>query len=154
MPVRRNIARDLTEKFTGVQVWDGRVGECVTMPTTAYEQATDAADLLFEFVVTRIDWARVLIEATSRHLSLLNADAHPTFRSSGFDMDDEKPCGECVEAALLMTDRDPTGSGWVSDGKPTPTPYRIRQLAGTAAGVPDYAAGLAEAVRHRRAITD
>jgi hypothetical protein len=145
MPVRAKAGRYITELFAGGQ-WFSH-GECQTMPHADYEAAREAGDALFEAVVENIDWNRVLIEATSRHLSLVVKDCHPPVRGwnpNGSDLEVEKPCAECIREALLAEDRT---MDWVVAGVPTVSPRR-RNAAG------DYAAVLARAITGRRTSTD
>lgn len=136
MPVRDKIATWLGEKFTGGHTWDGRVGECRTMPTEDYYRARDAADALFVHLVDGIDWPRVVLEAMSRHGALEDAGVHPTVRNGWLH---ERLCPDCIREALLAKDR---MIDWVSDGKPTP--------AAPAPDVADYARVLGEALKFRQ----
>ncbi|GAA1110914.1 hypothetical protein GCM10009577_36870 [Streptomyces javensis] len=38
MPNQLAAVRTLTENVVGAQIWDQRVGECETMPTSAYDE--------------------------------------------------------------------------------------------------------------------
>lgn len=89
MPVRRNIVRDLVHRVIGVQVWDGLRGEPVTIPRAEWDLVVDAADQLYDEVIRRIDWKRIHIEASGRHIQL-------------HEWRDEAPCGECIQQALLF----------------------------------------------------
>jgi hypothetical protein len=137
MPVRDRLAGELWEQFTGVHVWDGRVGECKTMPTDDYYAARAAADALFVFLIDRIDWKRVFLDAMGRHGSLIDADIHPKTRD---DWMFPRACPDCVREALLTRDR--LAEGWVTDGKATP--------AAPTEGPHDFAAALAAAVAFRQ----
>jgi hypothetical protein len=103
VPIRDRIAEDIAHDVVGRQVWNGLTGECSTMPTEAWERVKSAADLLFERIVSRVDWSRVLIEAQGRHL--------------GLDHSGEL-CGPCLRDALLSKDRwaDPTAAPPPPDG--------------------------------------
>jgi hypothetical protein len=146
MPVRRKIAGEITELFTGTHIWNGLIGECQTMPTAEFDKARDAADLLFEYVVDRIDWPRVLLEATSRHMALILGECHPKagsgWRARGVEDDLERPCPACIREALLTDDR---MSEWVVNGQPIEAPRRRWTDPR-----PDYAADLARAVTFRQ----
>lgn len=131
MPVRRRVVTYLAEQVVGVHVWNQAVGECATMPTSAYDTNRDAVDVLFERLVCAVDWNRLMLEATARHLS-----SHP-------DMPADKRldglCGRCVREALLAGDR---LHNWPADGVP---PDAVRCDDGR-----DWAAALAVGLKYRR----
>lgn len=146
MPVRRDAASLITYLFIGHHSWNGATAECQSMPTDAYEQTETAADLLYERLVDRLDWSRTVIEASSRHLSLVNAGIHPGPRRgpSREYMSDSgaEICGDCLREALLDTDR---RSRWIADGQPVTSPRRHQPGTGQ-----DPAVVLADSVRHRQ----
>lgn len=63
-----------------------------------YEVAEECEDL-YDHLVNVIDWTRVLLEASGRHLAF----NHGTDEGDPLhlDDDDEAPCGECVREAML-----------------------------------------------------
>ncbi|MFG1872059.1 hypothetical protein [Micromonospora arborensis] len=129
MPIRRNIVRDLVHRIVGAQVWDGLRGEPVTMPLAEWELVVDAADQLYDEVIRRIDWQRIHIEATSRHLQVHE------WRGDG-------PCGECFQQALLY-DENGFGLSALHRWAETPTvPERKTR--------PDWVPIFASALRWRR----
>lgn len=133
MPERHKAASWLAELFAGVQTWDGRTGECVTMPTADYDHARAAADRLFLGLVARVDWTRVLIEAAGRCVAL-DHEEHDTGHPYGL------PCGPSVAAALMTTDRVYQQQWTDPDATELPDLDQLEQAA----------ADLAAAVRWRR----
>lgn len=131
MPIRRKIAGEFAEQVVGAHIWNGAIGECETMPTDRYDQTVDTVDVLFERMVDRIDWPRLMIEASARHLS-----THPEQEPFASP---EAPCGACVREALLAGDR-PTD--WPIH---EPPPAAERRDDGR-----DWAADLAAAMGYRR----
>jgi hypothetical protein len=93
MPERREVVTFLTERVVGTHVWDGRTGEPQTIPADRWDATRDAADELWERIVAQVNWNRILIEATSRHLNI-----HPDLPGAALN---EGPCGNCVREALL-----------------------------------------------------
>lgn len=140
MPIRREAARVITEAFTGT-VWFSH-GQCQTMPHDQYEQARVAGDALYELVIDHIDWPRVLIEATSRHLNLVDAGRHPARAPGwrGLQTGPDQPCAGCIREALLADER---VSDWVSGDQQAESPRRRRTL-----GV--FARHLVDAFSYRR----
>jgi len=104
MPVRARIVESLALDAVGTQVWDGRIGQCETMPTEAWYETCEAASIVFERIVDNVDWKRVMIEATGRHF----AAGHPEDSQTGH------VCGDCVREALLSEDR------WANEVEPAP----------------------------------
>lgn len=138
MPVRSKIATWLGEQFAGVQVWDGRIGECRTMPTDDYYANRDAAEALYVALINNIDWPRILIESMSRHGALEDAGKHPDQRHGWMA---ENTCSECIREALLAGDR---LISWIASGEVTPTPPAPEVPDG------DFARVLGEALKYRR----
>lgn len=104
MAVRDRVVEQLTTDVVGVQWWDNSRGhECTTMPTEAYYQTRDAANVLYERIVQRIDMNRILLEAVGRHC----ADGHDEDAVIG------NICGPCVTEALLAE-----GHWWDGPRKP------------------------------------
>lgn len=144
MPVRRQTAAHLTQLFVGEQWWHGTTGECQTMPTAEHDKAFEAADLLWERLIAHIDWARVIIEASSRHLSLVLGNCHPGRPSGIPTSDDAEVCGWCVQEALL--DDEERRGAWVDKtGQAVTAPRRRRPDSDQ-----DPAAVLAAAVQYRQ----
>jgi hypothetical protein len=54
-------------------------------------------------LVEQIDWTRVLLEASGRHVAFGHG-TDDTVDERHLDDDEEAPCGECVQEALLATD--------------------------------------------------
>lgn len=92
MPVRRQASGWLTEQIVGRQVWDGRNGQCVSIPTEKYDTLESTMDKMFVAFVQQIDWNRVCLEAEGRCLSLDHTHS-------------ENACGESIQEALLTLDR-------------------------------------------------
>jgi len=106
MPVRARVGTALAEQVVGAQVWNGLYGECKTMPTDAYDETVAVADVLYERIVDMIDWNRVLIEASSRHLNLVRDGNHRPLRYNIM----EAVCGFCIQEALLTDEHMPRHS--------------------------------------------
>lgn len=92
MPERDKAVTFLTEDLIGSQLWDGRDGECKTMPKADYYAVRDLVDAMFVRLVERMNTNRVLQEASVR-----------CDRSGHKEHDDifPTPCGECLADALL-----------------------------------------------------
>ncbi|MGC4886603.1 hypothetical protein [Micromonospora sp. DT227] len=129
MPVRRNIVRGLVQRVVGVHVWNGLIGEPVTIPRPVWDRVQDAADQLYEEVVRRIDWKRIYIEASARHLQL---HGHR----------DGAPCGDCIEQALLYDER--------GFGLSALHPWTEAPVVPERTTRPDWAGVFADALRWRR----
>jgi hypothetical protein len=78
----------------GPQRWD-HTG-ITSMPEAEYRAHEKAADEEFDAIVNGIDWNRVLLEASGRHVTLHDENDDPAMRDV---------CGECVRSALLTWDR-------------------------------------------------
>lgn len=101
MPERRNTVSRLTEiLFGGPWVWNGLTGEVSEHDRSGitradHEQALQFADDLYLWLVGSVNWPRILIEASSRHLQAAEDDpAHAPQVSYG------DTCGACLAAAL------------------------------------------------------
>lgn len=138
MPVRDRTGEQLTRDVVGIQVFNGLVGVCVTMPNDAYDDVRAAVDALYERFVDAIDWNRIRIEAESRHISLGPAHHRDTHREA------EDVCGDCIREALLVGDGDP--QRWPGGWKDAPTVARTENP-------PDWAAVVAASVGYRRTKT-
>src|SRR4051812_19602314 len=93
MPVRDKAVDTLVSKLTDYESW------------SAPDEVTAEYDAAYCCMIDHIDWQRVFIEAMGRHLAL----EHP------YDDYSALVCPECVNEALLATDR----GGW-TDWKTQP----------------------------------
>lgn len=102
MPVRAKAAATLANTLTGGLSFNnledtvklGPLGERTTVSYDEYEATYDAA---YVAVIDSIDWNRVLIGATQRHLALQEIGEHgEPFGDFGDEL-----CPECVCEALL-----------------------------------------------------
>lgn len=91
------VVKTLTQDVVGQHVWNGARGECQTMPTEQYEAAEEAMAAVLERVVVAVDWPRLLMEASWRHMQL-HPDRKETER---YWSEAEGVCGECLAEALL-----------------------------------------------------
>lgn len=108
MPVRERLVTALTEDAIGAQWWDNSRGhECKSMPTDDYYRTRDAAEVLFERIIDRVDWNRVMLEASGRHFDLLRAGAHPVRGLDLADAFDGIICADCLREALLADETFP-----------------------------------------------
>jgi hypothetical protein len=123
----------------GAQSHNGLTMTCTSIGADYYV-VRDAADAAYCSIIDKIDWNRILLEASARHHSLTDAGCHPQTR--GYNAGRDEMCPDCVRQALLAEDR---LIGWVTQGQPTP--------AEPPADVPggDWARVLADGVRHRGA---
>ncbi|MEU3042244.1 hypothetical protein ACFWC2_14475 [Streptomyces diastaticus] len=100
MPNRRRVVETLTQDVVGAQVFNGLIGECVSMPHADYEAVQDATAAILERVVRAVDWPRLLREASFRH-DIVHPDQEPS-------AEDWSPatgvCGECLAEAMLADD--------------------------------------------------
>lgn len=116
MPVRARLVTSIVEDVVGAQWWDNSRGhECQSMPTEDYYRTDDAANVLYERIIDRIDWNRVMLEASSRHFDLVRAKAHGPAGADLADMFDDIICPDCIREALLCDDTVPR-----HDPKPAP----------------------------------
>jgi hypothetical protein len=89
-----------------------------TITVQEFEETYTAA---YEKMIRSMDWKRVLLEATSRHIELNHGETQKE-RRGVYDWGPDMPCAECIEAALLA------GKTWMSwqDNPPldlVPTPF-------------------------------
>lgn len=114
MPIRNRIVTLLTEDVVGAQWWDNSAGSvCMSMPTDDYDRTRDAAEVLYERIVDRIDWNRILIEASSRHFDLCRAGTHPERSGSKavyWEDLENTICPDCLREAMLADDTRPRHS--------------------------------------------
>lgn len=88
--------------------------ECKTIPHNDYLAVKDLAREIYGRIITRLDWPRILLEASSRHLAL----DHPKDEYHGY------LCAECLEKALMTYDRNISGDQWEFDqNAPEPQAY-------------------------------
>ncbi|MFE6185417.1 hypothetical protein ACFQ6U_13430 [Streptomyces sp. NPDC056465] len=113
-------------------------GEVATMPVEPYEAVTDAMAAILERVAVAVDWRRLLVEASWRHMSL-----HPDRREelTRYQSEAKHVCGECLAEALLQ---ESTGA---PDWEREPNAELRHQAV-------DWAAIVAEALQHRRGIVE
>lgn len=120
MPERRKAISRITERSLGGPfVWDGRTGtiEPGQSATTAdWDEREAKVTELFDLAVDLIDWNRILIAATGRHLathpSKVGTAAFAEFEDdpeTGWPMRYQAVCGECVMHAILT---DETAPDW------------------------------------------
>jgi hypothetical protein len=113
-------------------------GEIATMPAEKYDAVTDAMAAILERVAVAVDWRRLLVEASWRHMQL-----HPDRKetSDQYWSEAANVCGECLAEALLQEN---TGApDWAREPE-----AEMRHQA------VDWAANVAEALRHRRGTID
>ncbi|MEU9778048.1 hypothetical protein [Streptomyces sp. NPDC047968] len=105
MPNQLRVTRVLTENVVGPQIWDGRLGECQTMPTDQYDAVEEAMAAVLERVAAAIDWPRLLAEASWRHSTLhektLDNEKRPAGQGTPWECHATGVCGECLRHALL-----------------------------------------------------
>ncbi|WP_435245199.1 hypothetical protein [Streptomyces tendae] len=105
MPNQLAAVRVLTEGVVGPQIWDGRTGECQTMPTDLYHQLEEAMAAVLERVAAAVNWPRLLLEASWRHATIHMKTAEDEKRPAGegtpWESDVRGVCGECLRHALL-----------------------------------------------------
>lgn len=105
MPVRARIVERLVQDVAGPQ-WFNNLNGFNSMPTAEYHKVSEAADVLFERIVDRIDWPRILIEACSRHYDLVRSGTHSSIKNDiVLDV-----CGNCLQETLLTDDHSPRHS--------------------------------------------
>jgi hypothetical protein len=101
MPNRMAVVGVLTQDVLGAQVRNGLIGETVNMPTDDYDRVEEAMTAVLERVSKAIDWARLLREASFRHMHL-----HPDFKEPDRNWNAASGvCGECLREALLADER-------------------------------------------------
>jgi hypothetical protein len=100
MPVREKAISNLMAGLIGDQWY--RHGICESMPHKDNQAVSELVEAIYVRLMDRLDWNRVILEASSRHLALEH-DRHPTVNEiSLFGVDGI--CGECVNEALLALD--------------------------------------------------
>ncbi|WP_328491215.1 hypothetical protein [Streptomyces zaomyceticus] len=111
-----------------------RHGEIATMPSEPYDDVTDAMAAILERVAVAVDWPRLLVEASWRHMHL-----HPDRKETLLRYQSEAAgvCGECLAEALLQEN---TGA---PDWERQPTAELRHQAV-------DWAAIVAAVLPHRR----
>jgi hypothetical protein len=136
MPNQLAVVRSLRQDVIG-PAHHYSFGEIATMPVDPYEAVTDAMAAILERVAVAVDWRRLLVEATWRHL-----DLHPDrkekldkYRSEAEDV----VCGECLAEALLQEN---VGA---PDWEREPNAEMRHQAV-------DWAAVVAETLPHRRGV--
>jgi hypothetical protein len=98
VPNRQRVIKVLTQSVLGAQQFNGLIGETVNMPIDDYEAVEDAMAGLLERVVAAVDWPRLLMEASWRHVSLhLDKEELERYRSEAAGV-----CGECLAEAMLQ----------------------------------------------------
>jgi hypothetical protein len=91
MPVRHFVTQIMSERLRGTHMF--RFGESETITRAQLDDAEAVADAIYSYVVDRVDWSRIAIEA---HLRCMRADHGNAYRGG---------CGPCLRDALLATDR-------------------------------------------------
>ncbi|MEW1548410.1 hypothetical protein [Streptomyces tsukubensis] len=100
MPNRNAVVDALTQDVIGPgHHYNGARGEVVTMPTGTYEDLQDAMAAVLERVAVAVDWRRLLVEASWRHITV-----HPDHKEdlARYHSETEGVCGECLVEALLQ----------------------------------------------------
>ncbi|QFG13302.1 hypothetical protein SEA_GILGAMESH_110 [Streptomyces phage Gilgamesh] len=98
MPNQLAVIRSLRQDVIGPQ-HHYMFGEIATMPSDAYDDVTDAMAAILERVAVAVDWPRLLVEASWRHMTL-----HPDRKEERLRYQSEAAgvCGECIAEALLQ----------------------------------------------------
>jgi hypothetical protein len=106
MPERDKARRSLVVDVVGYQVFNGLIGKTTSMPNDRYEQVSDTADMLFERIIDRIDWNRILLEAMNRHHELVRSGTH---RETNWyaGITENEVCPDCLRESLLAEERFP-----------------------------------------------
>ncbi|MER6253705.1 hypothetical protein ABT224_20345 [Streptomyces sp. NPDC001584] len=141
MPNQLAVVRVLTEDIVGPQIWDGRNGECQTMPTDLYDEVSEAMAAVLERVAAAVNWPRLLLEASMRHSTLheetIEDEDRPAGQGTPWESHARGVCGECLRHALLSPE---TGAHYW--GKDPDVPLTRENL--------DWAPTVAAALPHRR----
>lgn len=133
MPNFMAVVKTLAQDVVGRHVWNGARGECTTMPTDQYDATEEAMAAVLERAVVAIDWPRLLMEASWRHMEL-----HPDRKETDrYWSEATGVCGECLAEALLATR---TGS---PDWDRHPAAQLTRQAV-------DWPTVVTASLRHRR----
>lgn len=137
MPNRLAVVRSLRQDVIGPN-HHYSFQEIATMPPEAYDAVTDAMAAILERVAVAVDWRRLLVEASWRHMQL-----HPDRKEtlSRYWSEAENVCGECLAEALLQ---EHTGA---PDWKRSPEAEMRHQAV-------DWAAVVAEVLQHRRGLIE
>lgn len=133
MPNQLAVVRSLRQDVIGLHHHYSH-GEIATMPAAPYDAVTDAMAAILERVAVAVDWPRLLVEASWRHMRL-----HPDREETRlrYQSEAENVCGECLAEALLQEN---TGA---PDWEREPS-AEIRHQ-----GV-DWAAAVAQVLQYRR----
>ncbi|MGY4935874.1 hypothetical protein ACWD7T_33210 [Streptomyces sp. 900116325] len=133
MPNRKAVVESLRQDVIGPR-HHYSFGEIATMPFEPYDAVTDAMAAILERVAVAVDWQRLLVEASWRHMRLHPDRTEKLPRHQG---EAKNVCGECLAEALLQEN---TGA---PDWEREPN-AQIRHQA------VDWAAIVAETLEHRR----
>ncbi|MER7952011.1 hypothetical protein ABTY59_31935 [Streptomyces sp. NPDC096079] len=135
MPNRKAVVEVLRQDVIGPR-HHYRFGEIATMPVEPYDDVTDAMAAILErvAVAVAVDWPRLLVEASWRHMHL-----HPDREETLLRYQSEAAgvCGECLAEALLQEN---VGA---PDWERNPTAELQHQAV-------DWAAIVASVLPHRR----
>ncbi|MFE1206374.1 hypothetical protein ACFW5V_32325 [Streptomyces sp. NPDC058762] len=133
MPNQLAVIRSLRQDVIGPQ-HHYMFGEIATMPAEAYDAVTDAMAAILERVAVAVDWRRLLVEASWRHMTL-----HPERKETMLQYQSEAAgvCGECLAEALLQEN---TGA---PDWEREPNAEMRHQAV-------DWAAVVYDTLQHRR----
>ncbi|MFK0279455.1 hypothetical protein ACIQVL_03140 [Streptomyces sp. NPDC090499] len=133
MPNRKAVVESLRQDVIGPQ-HHYSFGEITTMPVDPYEAITDAMAAILERIAVAVDWKRLLVEASWRHIEL-----HPDHKEERLQYQSEAAnvCGECLAEALLQE----------NVGAPDWKRERDAEMRHQAV---DWAAVVAQVLQHRR----
>ncbi|MER6616370.1 hypothetical protein [Streptomyces xantholiticus] len=133
MPNQLAVVRSLRQDVIGPH-HHYSFGEIATMPVGPYDAVTDAMAAILERVAVAVDWRRLLVEASWRHMQL-----HPDHKetSDRYWSEATNVCGECLAEALLQEN---TGA---PDWERQPEAEMRHQAV-------DWAAIVADVLKHRR----
>ncbi|MFI5990332.1 hypothetical protein ACIBAC_00560 [Streptomyces sp. NPDC051362] len=133
MPNQLAALRALRQDVIGPQ-HHYRYGEIATMPVEPYEAVTEAMAAVVERVAVAVDWRRLLVEASWRHMQL-HPDRVETL--DRYKSEAAEVCGECLAEAFLQENVGAPDWGREPNAD-------IRHQA------TDWPAAVAEALQHRR----
>lgn len=128
MPVRNFVVGLLSQKMHGTHIFHGLTGLSETITDEQLDRSRKVAQSIYLSVVQRIDWKRIMLEASIIHMKL----NHPEYTHT---------CADCVHAALLTDDRNWTRDD--EDGVSMPNLDEERSID-------DWPAAVVEAVGYRR----
>lgn len=112
MPVRKKAIANLAAGLIGDQWY--RYGICESMPHKDNRAVIELIEAIYVRLAEYIDWNRVVLEASSRHMAL----DHDAAENDGISLGVEDICGECVCEALLALDFGGTAfSKWKEEPK-------------------------------------